>query len=138
MAQYLDAPERFQTQALAIQRQYFQMLYYYCHRLTDFCQSEIVYIINPFLPGNPKKSHRQTVQTQTRRHMIWRLIWVHIVSKDFPSKIEQFWGKKTSFVNRKFPHGYFYIKDCDIIQDQAFSVFNIEKIIRYLFIKFSC
>ena len=29
---------------------------------------------NSYLPGNPYKGHRQTVQTQIRRHILWRLI----------------------------------------------------------------
>ena len=32
-----------------------------------------------FLPGNPKKSQRQTMQTQIRRHIMWRLTRVYIV-----------------------------------------------------------
>ena len=39
--------------------------------------------INPFLPG-----HRQTVQAQIRRRIMWRLIRVYILClQDFPSNI---------------------------------------------------
>ena len=35
--------------------------------------------LHPFLPGNPLKGHRQTVQTQIRRHIMWRLIRTYYV-----------------------------------------------------------
>ena len=52
---------------------------------------EVCESVNPCLKyrGNLWKGHRQTVQTQIRRHTMWRLIRVYIVcQQDFPLKIE--------------------------------------------------
>ena len=35
--------------------------------------------LKPFLSGNPIKGHRQTVQTQIRRHIMWRLMRAYTV-----------------------------------------------------------
>ena len=34
---------------------------------------------DPFLPGNPAKGYKEIVQTQIRRHILWRLIRVYSV-----------------------------------------------------------